>query len=72
MQLRTIVQDIWANTVEEQSREQGIGFKFGAGAADVHTAFGAVSDTLARFDRDELSREELLDELRKRAMMDTT
>jgi putative GTP pyrophosphokinase len=59
VQLRTIAQDIWANTVEEQSRERGVGFKFGAGDADVHAIFVALSDTLARFDRGELSPEDL-------------
>jgi ppGpp synthetase/RelA/SpoT-type nucleotidyltranferase len=69
VQLRTIVQDLWANTVEEQSRKHGVGFKFGAGAADIHATFVAASAVLAQFDRGELSREELLSELRKRAMM---
>jgi putative GTP pyrophosphokinase len=59
VQLRTIAQDVWANTVEEQGREHGVGFKFGAGDADVHAVFVALSDTLARFDRGELSQEEL-------------
>src|ERR1700733_3753370 len=58
VQLRTIAQDVWANIVEKQSREQGVGFKFGAGDADVHAVFVALSDTLARFDRGELSPEE--------------
>lgn len=59
VQLRTIAQDVWANTVEEQGREHGVGFKFGAGGADLHAMFVAMSDTLARFDRGELSQEDL-------------
>lgn len=59
VQLRTIAQDVWANTVEEYGREQGVGFKFGAGDADIHGVFVAMSDALARFDRGELSPAEL-------------
>jgi ppGpp synthetase/RelA/SpoT-type nucleotidyltranferase len=64
VQLRTIMQDIWANIVEEQGRELAVGFKFGAGAADIHAAFVVASETLARFDRGELSLEELPDALK--------
>jgi putative GTP pyrophosphokinase len=59
VQLRTIAQDAWANVVEEQGRQHGVGFKFGAGDADVHAVFVAVSDALARFDRGELTLHEL-------------
>lgn len=60
VQLRTIAQDIWANVVENQSREHGVGFKFGAGPAEAHATFVALANTLAQFDRGELSQEELL------------
>lgn len=60
VQLRTIAQDIWANVVENQSREHGVGFKFGAGPTGIHAGFVALSEVLARFDRGELSQEELL------------
>ena len=59
VQLRTIAQDVWANTVEEQGREMGVGLKFGAGGADVQGVFVSLAETLASFDRGELSREEL-------------
>jgi GTP pyrophosphokinase len=59
VQLRTVAQDVWANIVEEQSRKSGIRFKFGAGSADARSAFVALSDRLARFDRGELTPEEL-------------
>ncbi len=60
VQLRTIAQDVWANVVETQSREQGVGFKFGAGPAAVHAQFKAISDILAQFDRGELPQKDLL------------
>jgi putative GTP pyrophosphokinase len=59
VQLRTIAQDVWANTVEQRGMATGVGFKFGAGDADVHAVFVAMSEVLARFDRGELSPEEL-------------
>ncbi|HEX5307474.1 MAG TPA: RelA/SpoT domain-containing protein [Solirubrobacteraceae bacterium] len=31
VQLRAFVQDVWANVVENQGRESGVGFKFGKG-----------------------------------------
>lgn len=59
VQLRTIAQDVWANIIEEQSRESGVGLKFGAGDADVHVMLIRLSDTLARLDKGEISGEEL-------------
>ncbi len=59
VQLRTIAQDVWANTVEEQGRELGVGLKFGDGSAKLHASFVATADVLARFDRGELTQEEL-------------
>jgi ppGpp synthetase/RelA/SpoT-type nucleotidyltranferase len=59
VQLRTVTQDAWANTVEEQGRQHGVGFKFGAGDADIRAVFAAIAEVLARFDRGELSQEEL-------------
>jgi putative GTP pyrophosphokinase len=59
VQLRTIAQDVWANTVEQRGMTMGVGLKFGVGDADVHAMFVAMSDVLARFDRGELSSEEL-------------
>jgi (p)ppGpp synthase/HD superfamily hydrolase len=59
VQLRTIGQDIWANTVEEVGREVGVGLKFGAGGADLHAVFVAMGEAIARFDRGEISAEAL-------------
>jgi GTP pyrophosphokinase len=69
VQLRTIAQDVWANSVEEQGRESGVGFKFGAGGADVHGVLVGLSDARARFDRGEISGEELRVAMRGAAMM---
>lgn len=59
VQLRTIAQDVWANSVEENGRYLGVGLKFGAGSADLKAHFVAMAEVLARFDRDELSSEGL-------------
>lgn len=53
LQLRTVLQDAWANQVEEDSRRLGIGFKFGRGGADVHRYYVLVSEVFAHQDRDE-------------------
>ena len=36
VQLRTVRQDAWANQVEDDGRDRGVGFKFGFGAPEVH------------------------------------
>lgn len=59
VQLRTIAQDVWANLVEEQGRQLGVALKFGDGSADLHARFVATAEVLARFDRGELTQEEL-------------
>ena len=53
VQLRTVLQDAWANQVEEDGRRIGVGLKFGAGAAEVHAYYIAVSDAFAFLDRGE-------------------
>jgi putative GTP pyrophosphokinase len=55
VQLRTFRQDAWANLVEEQSRQQGVGFKFGAGPADTQAYLARVAELLAAVDREEMS-----------------
>jgi ppGpp synthetase/RelA/SpoT-type nucleotidyltranferase len=59
VQLRTIGQDAWANTVEQRGRAQGVGFKFGEGSADIHDEFRTAAEVIAAFDRSEISRAEL-------------
>lgn len=53
VQLRTVLQDAWANQVEADGRQIGVGLKFGAGAAEVHAYYAAVSDAFAFLDRGE-------------------
>ncbi len=58
VQLRTILQDAWANQVEDDGRQIGVGLKFGAGAAEIHSYYVAISDAFALLDRGEtLSKE---------------
>lgn len=59
VQLRTIGQDIWANTVEEVGRRSGIDLKFGAGNERFHSVFMAMAELIASFDRAELSSDDL-------------
>jgi GTP pyrophosphokinase len=59
VQLRTIGQDVWANSVEEIGREWGQGLKFGDGDARLHGILVAMSEAIARFDRAEVTPDEL-------------
>ncbi len=65
VQLRTVGQDAWANTVEETSRQVGVDLKFGAGDERLDSIFLTMAELFARFDRDELSRDDLLEGLRR-------
>jgi putative GTP pyrophosphokinase len=65
VQLRTIGQDIWANTVEDTGRQFGVDLKFGAGGEKIRSMFLAMAELIARFDRAELSPDELRDGLRR-------
>lgn len=55
VQLRTIAQDVWANQVEELSREHGLGLKFGVGDPRLLRLLAANAEQLARFDRGEIT-----------------
>jgi hypothetical protein len=59
VQLRTVRQHAWANLVEEDGREMGVGLKFGAGAGEIHAYYVAVSEALALIDRGERPPNEL-------------
>lgn len=65
VQLRTVGQDVWANTVEETGRQVGVDLKFGAGDERFASIFLAMAELFARFDRDELSRDDLLEGLKR-------
>lgn len=62
VQLRTPLQDAWANQVEEDSRRVGRNFKGGEGRQEVHTYYAVVSEMLALRER----AQEVGDELRAR------
>jgi hypothetical protein len=64
VQLRTIGQDVWANQVEESGRQLGLDLKFGAGDEHIDSIFVAMGELIARFDRAELSPDELREGLR--------
>lgn len=59
VQLRTVLQDAWANQVEEDGRQIGVGLKFGAGAAEIHAYYLTVSDAFAFLDRGKTIPDEL-------------
>lgn len=59
VQLRTVLQDAWANFVEETGRRTGVGLKFGRGETEVLEALATIGDVLARFDRGELGADDL-------------
>ncbi|HYM54126.1 MAG TPA: RelA/SpoT domain-containing protein [Solirubrobacteraceae bacterium] len=52
VQLRTPLQDAWANQVEEDSRRVGRNFKGGEGQSEVHGYYAVVSELLALRERD--------------------
>ncbi|HYB22560.1 MAG TPA: hypothetical protein VED41_02100, partial [Solirubrobacteraceae bacterium] len=60
----TIGQDVWANQVEETGRELGLDLKFGAGDERIDSIFMAMGELIARFDRAEISPDELREGLR--------
>lgn len=60
VQLRTVLQDTWANQVEEDSRRLAIGYKFGRGDEDVHDYYRVVSEAFAALDRGEDLSKELI------------
>lgn len=66
VQLRTTLQDAWANQVEEDGRRIGVGLKFGAGEADIHAYYVVVSDAFAFLDRGEAIPAELAATLNER------
>jgi putative GTP pyrophosphokinase len=64
VQLRTPLQDAWANQVEEDSRRVGRNFKGGEGQQEVHNYYAVVSELLALRE----SSEEPDKELRQRLL----
>lgn len=71
VQLRTILQDAWANQVEDDGRRTEVGFKFGQGAPAVHDFYVAMSEAFALRDRGESLPPDLVATLQKRYAMIT-
>ncbi len=65
VQLRTIGQDVWANQVEETGRQVGLDLKFGAGDKRLDGIFLEIAELIARFDRAELSPQDLREGLKR-------
>jgi hypothetical protein len=63
VQLRTTLQDAWANQVEDDGHATGIGFKFGQGSDAVNAYYGLVSRAFALVEQDEAIPTELATEL---------
>lgn len=58
VQLRTPMQDLWANTVEDDSRRARVGYKSGVGDQAVHDYYVAMSEFFALRERGEQADEE--------------
>jgi putative GTP pyrophosphokinase len=65
VQLRTIGQDVWANTVEQTGRQLGVDLKSGIGDDRLDAVFLTMAELIARFDQSDLSPEDLRDALRR-------
>lgn len=53
VQIRTALQDLWANTVERDGRRAGVGLKFGDGGDEVRDRYRRVSELMAAEERGE-------------------
>lgn len=65
VQIRTVLQDFWANTVERDGRRSGVGLKFGEGTAEVREQYRQVSELMAAEERGEALPVELIHELQR-------
>jgi hypothetical protein len=66
VQLRTTLQDAWANQVEDDGRHTHLGFKFGRGPVYVHDYYVAMSDAFALMDLDQPLPDQLVSDLKQR------
>jgi putative GTP pyrophosphokinase len=65
IQLRTPWQDVWAQSVEQDTRRLRAGLKFGAGPADLREYFRVIGEYLEAREHHVELPQELLDELSK-------
>ncbi|MBF6620327.1 MAG: RelA/SpoT domain-containing protein [Patulibacter sp.] len=63
VQIRTVLQDFWANTVERDGRRDGVGLKFGKGSAAVREQYRQISELMAAEERGEVLSVHLIREL---------
>lgn len=63
VQLRTVLQDAWANMVERASRDEGVDYKSGRGAPERLELFRLISEGFAYLDRRETAPDELITRL---------
>lgn len=63
VQIRTVLQDFWANTVERDGRRDGVGLKFGKGSAVVREQYRQISELMAAEERGEALSVHLIREL---------
>jgi GTP pyrophosphokinase len=69
IQLRTFLQDYWANQVERDSRHQAVDFKSGKGHDAVHSYYVAMSELLAMREASKEPSQDFSIELRRRYML---
>lgn len=65
VQLRTTLQDAWANQVEDDGHATGIGFKFGRGSAKVKAYYRLMSQAFALVERGQEIPADLAAELQR-------
>jgi hypothetical protein len=63
VQLRTMLQDAWANQVEEDGKAIGVDFKFGHGSEAIHAYYALVSEAFALVDHGRPVPQDLAGEL---------
>lgn len=66
VQLRTPWQDVWAQSVEQDTRRLGAGLKFGSGPTDLRDYYVMISQLFAMRERQEEPEQEFMLELAKR------
>lgn len=65
VQIRTVLQDFWANTVERDGRRTGVGLKFGNGTAAVRDQYRQISELMAAEERGEALSSDLIQQLQQ-------
>ncbi len=66
VQIRTLLQDYWANQVERDSRHLRVDYKSGKGNDEVHAYYVAMSEFLTLREASTEASQEFSDELRRR------